>query len=315
MIQMDELIETAELAAFARIVELGSLSRAAKELDVPRATIGRRLSRLEERLGARLIRRTTRMLVLTDEGRALYEHAKVALDAVRDAVLSVRRSDGAVRGRLRVSVPPLPGPSFHAFVCDFLARHPDVTIEIDFSSAAVRLGEDGYDLAIRASDALDPGLVRRAVSMSRLVAVASPEYLARRGTPRDASDLAAHACILDYARGQTPRREWPLLAGGTVRVDGPLASNDLYQIEAAARAGLGIAFLPEGKAAGALESGALVRVLEDEVGTTAQVAVVYPERQFLRPVVRVFIDEVAAWARRELSSIDPQPEGRPRART
>lgn len=303
---MDEMIETAELSAFARIVELGSLSRAAKELGVPRATIGRRLSRLEERLGARLIRRTTRMLVLTDEGRTLYEHARVALGAVRDAVLSVRRTDGAVRGRLRVSAPPIPGPSFHAFVSDFLERHPDVTIDIDFSAAIVRLGEGGYDLAIRASDALDPGLVRRSIMESTLIAVGSPAYLARRGTPRTEKELAAHACILDYAGGELARREWPLRAGGTVRVDGPLATNDLHMIEDAARRGMGLALLPRSKVASALESGALVHVLPDVIGARVQVAVVYPERQFQRPVVRAFVDDVVAWGRRELPRIDSE---------
>ena len=303
---MDEMIETAELSAFARIVELGSLSQAAKELGVPRATIGRRLSRLEERLGARLIRRTTRMLVLTDEGRALYEHAKVALGAVRDAVLSVRRTDGAVRGRLRVSVPPLPGPSFHAFVSDFMTRHPDVTLDIDFSAAVVRLGEDGYDLAIRASDTLDPGLVRRSIMETALIAVASPAYLARRGTPRTAKDLARHACILDYARGETVRREWPLIGGGTVRVEGPLASNDIHMIDDAARRGMGLALLPASKVADAVESGELVHVLAGEIGARVQVAVVYPERQFVRPVVRAFVDDVVAWGKRELPRIDTE---------
>lgn len=311
---MDELIETAELSAFARIVELGSLSKAARELGVPRATIGRRLARLEERLGARLVRRTTRELALTDEGRTLYEHARTALGAVREAALSVRRSDGAMRGRLRVSVPPLPGSSFHGFVRDFLARHPEVTIEIDFSAATVRLGgEGGYDLALRASDALEPGLVRRLIAQSRSVAVASPDYLARRGTPRSAKDLVGHACILDYSRGELPRREWPLRAGGTVRVDGPVATNHLPLIEDAALGGLGIALLPEMRAIDALERGVLVRVLEDEIGAAVQIAVVYTERHYLRPVVRAFADAMVAWGLRELPRMEAQCAERRRA--
>src|SRR5690349_10514456 len=126
LMQMQEPVETAELLAFARTVEAKSLSRAAAELAVPRATISRRLARLEERLGARLLRRTTRSLALTDAGEALYRHARIVLDAVRDAETSVRRTDDAVRGELRVSVPQHLPPSFHALVCDFMERYPDV---------------------------------------------------------------------------------------------------------------------------------------------------------------------------------------------
>ncbi len=299
---MDD-IEISELRAFTRIVELGSLSRAAEDLGVPRATVGRRLARLEERLGARLIRRTTRSLTLTDEGRAFYERATVALDAVREAVSSVQRNDGALRGKLKISIPPIPGPSFQAFVADFLARHPGVSIVIDASHATVRLTEESYDLAVRASAALDPGLVRRSIMEDRIIAVASPAYLAERGTPKSANELATHACLLDFARGRAPRREWPLLAGGVVRVDGPLASNDLHLALSAAISGLGIALLPESLSAAPLESGKLVRVLEDEVGAVAHIAVVYPERELVRPLVRAFADELVAWGKRELPKL------------
>lgn len=300
MIQMDELIETAELSAFARTVDAGSLSRAATELGVPRATIGRRLARLEERLGARLLRRTTRNLVLTDEGRALYDQAKIALGAVRDAMLSVRRSDGAIRGRLRVSAPPLPGKAFHALVTGFLARHPEVRLELSFSTGAVDFGEDGFDLAIRASQTLDLGLVRRPISESRLIAVASPEYLARRGVPARAEDLSGHACILGYARGEAPRREWPLRLGGTVRVGGPLVTNELRLALDAARAGLGIALLPEPLTRDAIAAGELVRILEADIDAAVHLSVVLPERHLLRPVVRAFVEEVVVWGKREL---------------
>src|SRR5262249_47658780 len=116
LIHMDDLVETAELLAFARTVDSKSVSRAATELGVPRATVSRRLARLEERLGTRLLRRTTRSLVLTDAGEALYRHARIVLDAVHDAEASVRRTDQAVRGDLRVSVPPIMSPSFYELI-------------------------------------------------------------------------------------------------------------------------------------------------------------------------------------------------------
>src|SRR5690242_11273165 len=126
---MDEPFETAELLAFARTVEARSLSRAAAELGVPRATISRRLGRLEERLGVRLLRRTTRSLALTDAGEALHRHAHIVLDAIHHAEASVRRVDDAVRGELRVSVPPMDG-SLAAMVCAFARRYPEVRLHV-----------------------------------------------------------------------------------------------------------------------------------------------------------------------------------------
>src|SRR5262252_5880916 len=130
MIQMDDPLKTAELLAFARVVDAKSLSRAAAELGVPRATIGRRLSRLEERLGTRLLRRTTRSLALTDAGDVFYRQARIALDAVSQAEESVRRADNAVCGNLRVSVPPMLDEGFLAMLTSFAETYPDVRIQV-----------------------------------------------------------------------------------------------------------------------------------------------------------------------------------------
>src|SRR5436190_5770752 len=125
-------LETAELQAFARTVDAHSLSRAARQLGVPRATLGRRLARLEERLGARLLRRTTRSLTLTDAGDALYRHARIVLDAVSHAEASVRGSDDVIRGDLRVSVPPLTSMSFYRLVMRFATKYPAVRVQVHF---------------------------------------------------------------------------------------------------------------------------------------------------------------------------------------
>jgi DNA-binding transcriptional LysR family regulator len=295
-----ELLETAELAAFVRTVDAGSLSRAAKELGVPRATLGRRLARLEERLGARLLRRTTRKLVLTEEGRVLYASGSAALTAMREAAASVGRETGAIRGRLRVSVPPMADPRLNALVARFLAAHPEVTLEITFSTAAVSFGEDGFDVALRASAAIDPALVRRPLASVRLIAVASPAYLAKHGTPERASDLATHACIRGFARGEHATSEWPT-PKGAIRVSGPLATNDVQLQADAAAAGLGIALAPEMIVAERIARGELVEVLTGEVGVMTSIAVVYPERKLLRPVVRAFVEELVRFGTTELA--------------
>jgi DNA-binding transcriptional LysR family regulator len=299
MTLMQELVETAELEAFTRIVEAGSLSRAALELGVPRATIGRRLARLEERLAVRLIRRSTRRIALTDAGTLLYHHATGVLAAVREATASVRGVDGSVRGRLRISVPPLLGASFDRLVNGFLARYPDVQLHVDASTRHADLLAGGFDLAVRAGGTFEPGLVARPLARSRTVAVASPDYLARRGTPARVPDLHAHACLLGFQRGDVPQHYWPLRNGSTVRVDGPLATNELTGLLGAAEAGLGIAVLPLFIIAAKVESGTLVPVLPERVGGRVQVAVVYPERELVPPVVRTFIDELVAWGRVE----------------
>ena len=133
---MADAIETSELVAFTRTVEAKSLSGAAAALGAPRATIGRRLARLEERLGVRLLRRTTRALALTDAGDAFYRHARIVLDAVEQAEASVRKSDEFIRGTLRVATPPMLDPSFNALVCDFARTYPEVQIQIDASARA-----------------------------------------------------------------------------------------------------------------------------------------------------------------------------------
>lgn len=317
MIQMQDLLETAELEALARIVEAGSLSRAALELGVPRATIGRRLARLEERVGVRLIRRSTRKLALTDAGTTLYHHALLALASVRDAADSVRTVDGALRGRLRVSVPPMASASFDAMVDGFLLRHPDVRIQIHSTSVHADLVTGGFDLALRASAELDPGLVARPLARSRTIAVASPEYLARRGMPRRARDLVGHACLLGFDRGEMPNHYWPLARGRTMRVDGPLATNELGGLMSAASAGLGIALLPLFLVATAIRDGALRPVLPEIVGGRVQIAVVYPDRELVPQVVRAFIDELIEWGRHafvELNELEAKCQGHEAAR-
>ncbi len=307
---MSELLETAELVAFVRTVEAGSLSRAARELGVPRATLGRRLERLEQQLGARLLRRTTRSIAVTDEGRVLYERGKEALRAIREAAESVSQKTGAVRGKLRVSVPPMQDPRMGELLARFLAAHPEVTIEITFTSATVSFADGDWDVALRASAHLEPSLVQRTIGTQRLIAVASPAYLAARGVPRTAADLASHACIRGFARGETPSSEWPT-PHGAVRVDGPLATNELVVQATAAIRGLGIALLPEGLVEEPLARGLLVPVLEGEVGAAATLAVVYPERKLVRPVVRAFVEALVAFGRAELTKAPSCPDRAP----
>jgi DNA-binding transcriptional LysR family regulator len=291
---MIDPVETADLLAFTRIVEAKSLSSAALELGVPRATIGRRLAHLEERLGVRLLRRTTRALALTDAGDAFYRHACGVLDALQQAEASVRNSDTVVRGTLRVATPPMQDPSFNAIVCDFACAYPMVRIQIDATSRYVDLLREGYDVALRAGPELEPGLVVRTLARASAIAVAAPSYLALHGTPRSIRDLRGHQCVVGFVRG-LPQTHWPKAGGGKISINGTFVSNDVtLRIDAVLR-GLGIAVLPMFLVGEMLASGAVVRVLPKQIDTEARVSLVYPEKELMPPHVRAFIDAVARW--------------------
>jgi DNA-binding transcriptional LysR family regulator len=309
---MEDPLESAELLAFTRTVEARSLSRAALELRVPRATIGRRLQRLEERLGVRLLRRTTRSLVLTDAGEALYRSARVALDAVRQAEESVRRRDEVVRGELRVSVPPFTSPHFHAMVTDFIESHPEVKLELQFSTQHVDLQRGAFDVALRGTSTLEPGLVARVLVRSTLIAVAAPSYLERAGTPRTLRDLRQHACLLGFARGELAQTHWIDRKGKLVKVAGNIASNDIHFLASAAVEGRGIAYLPLPHVQPALDDGRLRQVLKGSLETSTQMAVVYIEREFLAPQVRAFVDAIVRFAGEHPEALWPSPPARRR---
>jgi DNA-binding transcriptional LysR family regulator len=300
--------ETTELQTFARVVEARSISRAARELGVPRPTIGRRLARLEQKLGVRLLRRTTRAMALTDAGELFYARARAVLAAVDEAAEAVRRRDDAVRGTLRVATPVLVTTSFASMVADFAMRFPDVRIELRASSEYVDLVAGGYDVAIRAASDLAPGLVARRLSRSRLVAVASPAYIAAHGAPKRRKDLAEHTSLAGFEHGQHPATHWPLMRGGRVRIEPVLSSNDLAILHEAARRGRGIALLPLAFVYDDIRAGALVPVLPERVGADSVVAIVYADREFVTPALRAFIDAVIAWAANDPAFARKLPE-------
>jgi DNA-binding transcriptional LysR family regulator len=302
MMQMHQPLETAELLAFTRVVEAKSFSRAAAELGTPRATVGRRLSRLEERLGTRLLRRTTRSLALTDAGERFYRQARIVLDSVAQAEASVQGAGDGMRGELRVSLPPQNDPALMALLTGFANEHPEVRLQVDFSTRLVDLVREGYDVALRAAGELQPGLMARLVQRDKSIAVASPAYLAAHGTPRSVKDLKQHRCVTGFARGELPQASWRV-GRGEVHVESAFSSNDVRLLRAAAADGVGIALLPTFLVADLLESGALVQVLAGIVESQVNVAVVYREREMMAPHVRAFIDRLVEWR---------PPEARPK---
>jgi len=290
---MDELPETAELLAFVAVVEGRSLSKAAKELGLPRSTVGRRLQRLEERLGVRLLKRTTRKQSLTDAGTEFFQHARAAVESLTRARAALKQPSGRVQGRVRLSVPTGLAETLGGALASFAARYPQVLLEVDATNQHVDMSH--FDVAFRAGASNEPNLISRKVRSSSIRAVASPAYLKRAGTPRNAADLRSHACLTPFLRGESPRRQWPRLRGAAVPVQVRFASNDMHLLAAMARAGIGIALIPLTLIEADLKAGALVPVLPKHIGTEATIHLVFRDRELMTPAVRLLIDHLAQY--------------------
>ena len=250
----------------------------------------------------RLLRRTTRRITLTDAGAAFYQHARSILDALRDAELSLQPADHQLRGRLRVSVPPMMPPSFHAFIGDFMREHPGVKLEIHTSTRHVDLQAEGFDVALRAGAVSTPGLIGRVLSRQRMMTVASPAYLKKTGTPRAVADFARHRCLVGFTSAELPQTHWPLRRGGTVRIEGAMAANALDLLLRLTLDDHGIALLPEMLILAPLAKGRLHPVLERTVGAETQLMIVYLDRELMPVASRAFIDALTAWAKESLTT-------------
>jgi len=253
------------MVLFARLVEARSFTAAAEKLGVSKSVVSARLTQLEERLGTRLLHRTTRRLSLTPDGLAFYEHcARIAAEAdAASAALSGRAKDPT--GVLRVNAPVTFAQLYLAEpIGAFLARYPKARIELVLSDRLIDLIEEGIDVAIRVSARLrDSSLVARKLATDRSFVFAAPSYLAERGTPQAPADLLHHACLRYGLLKSTD--EWRFRDGGAsfaVPVEGRLTVADGATLREAAVAGLGLAVLPSFIAAPEVRAGRLVRVLE-----------------------------------------------------
>lgn len=280
---------------FVSIVDHGSVTGAAKALGLPRPTVSKRLGRLEERLGIRLLHRTTRRMKLTEQGELLYDRARGVVHAARDAEAAVRRLDDVPRGLLRVLIPPrVPESIFTQWLAEFLEAYPEVSLDVVGTDVHVDLVAEGFDVALRYGAIEDTSLVSRTLVVNSEIAVASPRYLRARGTPAAAEELAGHNCIVGYSGNNQPNPRWPLLDGGWTNVSGRLMTNHLGLRLEAAKRDLGIAMVVDRTAKDLLASGELVWVLPEIVGRLDHARLVYRDREFLDPKVRAFIDFIVS---------------------
>jgi DNA-binding transcriptional LysR family regulator len=290
---MDRL---AAMTAFARVAETGSFSEAARRLRSSKSVVSRQIAALESELGVRLLHRSTRALTLTEAGRSYFDQLVRILADIDEANLSVSHLQAAPRGRLRVNAPMSFGIRHLApAIPDFLARCPEVEIDLTLNDRFVDLVDEGFDMAVRIGQLIESSLVARRLAPLRRVVCASPAYLAARGTPTTPDDIAGHECLCysnmsagnEWKFVDRDGRPWP------VEIKGRLRINNGDAIRVAALNGLGLACLPSFIVGEDLRAGTLVPVLTEAMHQDGAVFAVYPHARLLSPKVRVFIDFLA----------------------
>ncbi|HYG88192.1 MAG TPA: LysR family transcriptional regulator [Azospirillum sp.] len=285
-----------DMLAFIKVVDTKSFTAAAERLNLSKSVVSRRIAELENRLGARLLNRTTRKLSLTEVGQAFYDRCTRIVSDLDEAERAVADLHAAPRGRLRVNA-PLSFGLLHLTpaIADFMQRFPAIEIDIDLNDRYVDLIDEGYDVAVRIGRLRDSSLIARRLAPNRRVLCASPAYLEKHGTPMAPEDLAQHSCLL-YTN--VPAAEqWQFRVGGetrSVRVSGTLRANNGDILLAAAIAGHGIVVSPTFMCGEALASGALQAVPLEGYTSESAVYAVYPQNRHLSPKVRAFVDFLAA---------------------
>jgi DNA-binding transcriptional LysR family regulator len=298
-VKRTETNRSGEMEVFARVVELGGFSLAAKALGMTPSAVSKLIARLEVRLGTRLVNRSTRRLQLTPEGEAFYQRSVCILADIGEAEREAA-AGAAARGRLRVNTNiPFGQHYLLPLLPDFLARYPAVTLDITLSDQVIDLLEERADVAIRSGPLRASRLVARKLGESRMAVVAAPGYLERHGVPRRLADLERHNCIgFNFARAE---RGWPFVDGGAVTIPplGNLQVGDGESARLLSLAGVGLARLGLFHVGADIAAGRLEAVLEEfNPGDTQEIHAVFLGQGGPLPArVRAFIDFLAARVR------------------
>lgn len=303
------------MEVFARVVEAQGFSAAAGQLGMSKSAVSKAVAALEDRLGARLLNRTTRRLSLTEVGRAFHEHCVRIIAEAEEAERAVTHLQATPRGTLRVNAPLSFGVlHLSPALPDFVARYLEVMVEIELTDRFVDLIEEGWDLAVRIATLPDSSLIARKLADNEMAVCAAPSYWDRRGRPQTPAELAGHDCIT-YAYHANPA-EWRFAdAGGQrfgVRVAGRLHTNNGDLATRMALAGHGVVLAPRFICGPDLAAGRLERVLESWMPPPPGIYAVYPHSRHLSAKVRAFVDFLAArfgagcdWDRLPTSSAAP----------
>jgi DNA-binding transcriptional LysR family regulator len=292
------------MATFVKVVESGGFSAAARTLSMSPSMVTAHVQAIEERLGVRLLNRSTRRVSLTEVGHAYYERCLQILADADDADQVAQALQSSPRGTLRlntaIAIPPFLAPA----IAEFVALYPDISISMTMTDRMIDLVEEGFDLAVRNMSVPDSALIARRVATYRMVVAGAPAYLAARGTPREPADLAHHNCLI-YSHSAWGN-EWRFAGPDgelAIPVAGNLHANSDNALRLAAVHGQGLAMAPSFLLVDEIRSGRLVPVLTEFLAAEHAINAIYPHRRHLSAKVRSFIDLLAkrfhddpAWA-------------------
>jgi len=290
---MDSLTD---IVVFVRVVDDGSFTRAAERLKLSRSVVSKYVTRLEGRLGARLLNRTTRRLSLTEAGRIFYERSRRGLQDIEEAEAEVSRLQEKPRGVLRINSPMSFGILHIApALPEFLAQHPEVSVEMNLDDRVVDVIEEGFDVSIRIAEMPDSSLIARRLAPCRHVIVAAPAYLEKHGTPRTPEDLRDHN-IISFSY-QTSAYDWHFISPDnkqvSVPVSGSMQANNSLALREALLRGVGITRTPTFVVGKDVQDGHLLSILGNYRTLEVSIYLVYPQRRHLSPKVRAFVDFMA----------------------
>ncbi|WP_163864475.1 LysR family transcriptional regulator [Myxococcus eversor] len=281
------------LNAFVQAADARSFTLAGRQLGVSSSAIGKAIARLEERLGVRLFHRSTRTITLTPEGSLFLERCRRIFCEIEAAELELAQTQGAPRGRLRVSM-PIVGMLMMPTLSAFMRAYPDIELDLDFSDRLVDVIDEGFDGVVRAGEVSDSRLMARVLGTFRLTLVGSPDYLARKGTPRKPEDLKSHACLHHRFASNGKLERWPLRRGRKeLELPTTAVVNTIEPLIFMAEQGLGITCLPDFAIRRQLADGSLVTVLEQHSQHQGTFRMLWPSSRYLSPKLRVFVDFMA----------------------
>lgn len=297
-----------DMRIFARVAALQNLSAVGAEIGLTTGTVSKRLQAIEDQLGVRLFDRTTRSIRITEEGKTFLEYAERILAEMDSAKAAMGDKLATPQGMLRISVPGIIGRRYLSVaLCEFLDLYPNIRVHVDLDDSRVNLLEEGYHVAIRTGALSDSSLIAKRLISDTYVILASPSYIARHGDLRHPNDLVNHNCLVMGDIWQ-----WTFRRGTddvSVRVQGFMRSNSADMLRHAAVKGLGVLRTSAIKMHAEIRSGELVRVLPDwHVGGDAAIWAVYPSAKLMPPKLRVFLDFLADWFRKQDLALPDMPQ-------
>ena len=279
---------------FVQVVDNGGFSAAARAMGVSKSHISQQISRLEDRLGARLLNRTTRKVSLTEVGQDFYQRCNRIIEDLDEAERSLSSLQHEAKGILKISAPNLLG-EVHLVpaLADFQKKHTNMEVELSFSSRRVDLIEEGYDVVIQLGARKDINVVNKIISRTRFYVAASPAYLATHGTPKKPFDLKQHNCLMFTHLGQS--KPWQFTSSKSkleVSVNGTWRSSSGNALRAAAIQGLGLVYLPDYYITDEIKSGSLQIVLPKWSTIERDIVLIYQDRNHLSAKIRLFSEHM-----------------------